>query len=313
MDMAVDRRSKRTLARRFGSELPARRHTHRCEGTVRRWLRGARNTGALEPPGAQAPDTVTLLAGRRISKSFGSRLVLDSADLSVEPQARIGVVGPNGSGKSTLLKILAGQETPDGGEVSRRRGARVAYLDQHPAGDSRSALETVLAARPDLAELESELVALADELGSGEVIADLGRMTRILARQEENARTVRGGRWTERRGSRRRRGSPRDRAHDRRARPPDPHSVGRTTKPEHSSIPSNRRTGSGTCRRRCANCGRQPMKLRDLTYLPNLIRPLQLQRVPQSARLHRRAGKVPAAHHYGLGSRWLRLFCSAWL
>ena len=128
---------------------------------------------------------MTLLAGRAITKSFGSRLILDGAELSVEPQARIGVVGPNGSGKSTLLKILAGQETPDGGEVSRRRGVRVAYLDQDPAGDMRTALETVLAARPDLAALESELAALTDELGFEEVIADLGRMTRVLARQEE--------------------------------------------------------------------------------------------------------------------------------
>ena len=65
---------------------------------------------------------MTLLAGRAITKSFGSRLILDGADLTVEPRARIGVVGPNGSGKSTLLKILAGLETPDGGDVSRRRG-----------------------------------------------------------------------------------------------------------------------------------------------------------------------------------------------
>ena len=83
---------------------------------------------------------MTLLAGRAITKSFGSRLILDGADLAIEPQARIGVVGPNGGGKSTLLKILAGLEAPDGGEVARRRGTRVAYLDQHPAGDDRTPL-----------------------------------------------------------------------------------------------------------------------------------------------------------------------------
>jgi len=128
---------------------------------------------------------VTLLAGRAITKSFGSRLILDGADLAIEPGARIGVVGPNGGGKSTLLKILAGLEAPDAGEVSRRRGTRVAYLDQHPAGDERSPLETVLDARPDLVELDRELTELAAQLGSDEVIADLDRMTRVLARQEE--------------------------------------------------------------------------------------------------------------------------------
>ena len=71
---------------------------------------------------------MTLLAGRAITKSFGLRLILDGADLTVEPRARIGVVGPNASGTSTLLRITTGLETPDCGGVSRRRDARSAHL-----------------------------------------------------------------------------------------------------------------------------------------------------------------------------------------
>jgi len=128
---------------------------------------------------------VTVLAGRALRKSFGSRLILDGADLVVEPGARIGVVGANGSGKSTLMKLLAGLESPDSGDVTRRRGAVVAYLDQHPQGDVRTALDTVLAARPDLVELEHELGAVAEQLGEPALADDLDRMTRVLRRQEQ--------------------------------------------------------------------------------------------------------------------------------
>jgi ATP-binding cassette subfamily F protein 3 len=127
---------------------------------------------------------VTLLAGRGLRKSFGSRLILDGTDLTVEAGARIGIVGPNGSGKTTLMKLLAGLEPPDAGEVTCRRGVTVAYLDQHPQGDTRTPIETVLSARPDLVELEHELASAAAQLGEQDVIADLDRMTRVLRRQE---------------------------------------------------------------------------------------------------------------------------------
>jgi ATP-binding cassette subfamily F protein 3 len=127
---------------------------------------------------------VTLLALDSVSKSFGSRLVLDRLDLQVNAGARLGVIGANGSGKSTLLRLLAGLEEPDAGRVVRRRGVVSAFLPQHPLGDARTALETVVAARPDLAELERELAATAERLGSAEVAADLELMGRVLGRQE---------------------------------------------------------------------------------------------------------------------------------
>jgi ATP-binding cassette, subfamily F, member 3 len=128
---------------------------------------------------------MSLLALNGVRKSFGSRLVLDGVDLAVDRGSRIGIVGANGTGKSTLLRLASGDETPDGGDVVRRRGVVVSLLPQHPLGDARTPLETVVAARPDLAELDAELHAVADRLGSPELAADLDRMVKVLRRQEE--------------------------------------------------------------------------------------------------------------------------------
>src|SRR5436309_10211760 len=72
----------------------------------------------------------SILTATEITVRFGERAVLDAATLGVEEGDRIGLVGRNGCGKTTFVRILAGLQTPDSGEVSRRRGLVVSYLPQ---------------------------------------------------------------------------------------------------------------------------------------------------------------------------------------
>jgi sulfate transport system ATP-binding protein len=53
----------------------------------------------------------------KLSKTFGSTLVLDRIDLEIREKEFLGLLGPSGSGKTTLLRILAGLEFPDAGTV----------------------------------------------------------------------------------------------------------------------------------------------------------------------------------------------------
>ncbi|HRO30475.1 MULTISPECIES: ABC-F family ATP-binding cassette domain-containing protein [Micrococcaceae] len=71
-----------------------------------------------------------LLGAENIGISFGTRTVLDAVSLGVDEGDRIGLVGRNGDGKSTLMRILAGQQEPDAGRVTRRGGVTLGVLDQ---------------------------------------------------------------------------------------------------------------------------------------------------------------------------------------
>lgn len=77
-----------------------------------------------------------------VSKSFGSTLVLDRLDWSIESGSVVGLLGLNGSGKSTLLRCMLGLLKVDTGEIridgedawdlSDETKARLSFVDQHP-------------------------------------------------------------------------------------------------------------------------------------------------------------------------------------
>ncbi|HWW15667.1 MAG TPA: ABC-F family ATP-binding cassette domain-containing protein [Candidatus Dormibacteraeota bacterium] len=65
-----------------------------------------------------------------ISKSFGANPLFQNISFTVSEGDRIGLIGPNGSGKSTLLRILAGDVSPDSGEIAVRKRIRLSYVEQ---------------------------------------------------------------------------------------------------------------------------------------------------------------------------------------
>ena len=54
---------------------------------------------------------------RAVAKAFGSVRALAGVDLLVPAGALTAVVGPSGCGKTTMLRLVAGLDSPDGGEV----------------------------------------------------------------------------------------------------------------------------------------------------------------------------------------------------
>jgi ATP-binding cassette subfamily F protein uup len=74
---------------------------------------------------------------------------------------KVGLIGRNGAGKSTLFKLLAGEDTPDAGEVVLTQGLRVARLSQDPHfppdATVREALEGALADHRELIRRHGEI------------------------------------------------------------------------------------------------------------------------------------------------------------
>ncbi|HEU4625565.1 MAG TPA: ATP-binding cassette domain-containing protein [Steroidobacteraceae bacterium] len=64
--------------------------------------------------------------------AYGDKPLLDGARFALQAGERVGLIGRNGTGKSTLLKVIAGALQLDDGELQRRDGLRIAFVEQEP-------------------------------------------------------------------------------------------------------------------------------------------------------------------------------------
>ena len=88
---------------------------------------------------------MNLLTIEHLTKAYTERKLFDDTDFSIQEGDKIGVIGINGTGKSTLLKILAGQEEPDAGKVTKGSKVQIRFLTQQQTfPENMTALEAVM-------------------------------------------------------------------------------------------------------------------------------------------------------------------------
>src|SRR6195256_6059328 len=83
------------------------------------------------PPGPRLGDVVIESEG--VQKGFGDKLLVEDLTFSLPPAGIVGVVGPNGAGKTTLFRMIAGEESTDGGALRVGETVQLAYVDQSRA------------------------------------------------------------------------------------------------------------------------------------------------------------------------------------
>lgn len=91
---------------------------------------------------------------------------MDSINVVIKEKDKIGLVGRNGAGKSTLLKLIAGEQSPDSGQITRPTGSSLGFLHQEmslPKG--KSVIQETLSAFDELKKLEKRIEEINIELG----------------------------------------------------------------------------------------------------------------------------------------------------
>lgn len=130
------------------------------------------------------PD-VAQLSVRSVTKSYGTRTILDQVTFTVRPGEKAAVVGDNGSGKSTLLRLLATAERPDAGEVTVRFPGGTGHLAQTPGLDADCTVQDAVdLALTDLRDMERGLRA-AEESLAGATDEELAAYGELLTAYEE--------------------------------------------------------------------------------------------------------------------------------
>lgn len=108
---------------------------------------------------------MSLVVISQLSLAFVGRSLFHEIGLQVGPGDRIGLVGPNGSGKTTLLRLIAGEMSPDSGEITTGRGISMGYLPQDVhAALSGTVLQSILDSIPGRAMLRKEIMQIEDSL-----------------------------------------------------------------------------------------------------------------------------------------------------
>ncbi|MEG1282101.1 MAG: ATP-binding cassette domain-containing protein, partial [Comamonas sp.] len=107
---------------------------------------------------------------KNITLRRSSKVLLDQANVTINPGEKVGLVGRNGAGKSTLFALFNGSLAEDGGDFFVPPQWRMGQVAQHMPETDESATQFVLEGDTRLVELNAKLAA-AEASGDGMAIA----------------------------------------------------------------------------------------------------------------------------------------------
>src|SRR6476660_3887178 len=105
---------------------------------------------------------VAVVIASDLSNDMSGNPLLRGVSFKLERRDRLTIAGRNGAGKTTLLRMLAGETSVDGGELSFQKGIKISLHDQRPPRDRELTLrDYVLSGCAELVAIEQSLSSLA--------------------------------------------------------------------------------------------------------------------------------------------------------
>src|SRR4051794_3532834 len=112
--------------------------------------------------------TMAVVIASDLAKDMAGEPLLRGVSFRLERRDRMTLSGRNGAGKTTLLRMLSGETSIDGGELSLAKDVRIALHDQRPPRDRALSLcDYVLSGARDLLALEERLSELEHAMAAG--------------------------------------------------------------------------------------------------------------------------------------------------
>ena len=115
---------------------------------------------------------------RNITLRRGSKLLLQDANVTIQPGQRLALIGANGCGKSSLFSLLLGELGADAGNIEGMNTLRLSHMAQEIHATTLPASEYVWRG-------DALLARLYDEVATLEAAGDFDKAARIHSQLEE--------------------------------------------------------------------------------------------------------------------------------
>ncbi|MCP3851172.1 MAG: ATP-binding cassette domain-containing protein [Gammaproteobacteria bacterium] len=114
-----------------------------------------------------------------LSLAFGTHVLLDKANFSLEPGERVCLIGRNGTGKTTLMRLIQGEMQADEGDLRKKDGLIVSSLSQEVPHEAKgNVFDIVASGLGDTAKLLQDYNHVLHDVANGDEKA-LKKMERI--------------------------------------------------------------------------------------------------------------------------------------